>query len=150
MYFLMLPFLVHKIFTFYINGVLNCKSLKRRYVSTTIFIYYQEVSNRQHVSTHQGVIIRSITKRYRIVESCAHIWDPISVYKQTYWWCYTYGIPLVFINRHIGGALAPPICLFVNTSGIPYVCAALYDSVSLCDGPDGSKHVVYLILLDNK
>ena len=25
MYFLMLPFLVHKIFTFYINGVLNCK-----------------------------------------------------------------------------------------------------------------------------
>ena len=24
-YFLMLPFLVHKIFTFYINGVLNCK-----------------------------------------------------------------------------------------------------------------------------
>ena len=56
----------------------------------------------------------------------------------------------MFINRHIGGALAPPICLFVNTSGIPYVCAALYDSVSLCDGPDGSKHVVYLILLDNK
>ena len=25
MYFLMLPFLVHKIFTYYINGVLNCK-----------------------------------------------------------------------------------------------------------------------------
>jgi hypothetical protein len=24
-YFLMLPLLVHKIFTFYINGVLNCK-----------------------------------------------------------------------------------------------------------------------------
>jgi len=24
-YFLILPFLVHKIFTFYINGVLNCK-----------------------------------------------------------------------------------------------------------------------------
>jgi len=24
-YFLMLPFLVHKIFAFYINGVLNCK-----------------------------------------------------------------------------------------------------------------------------
>ena len=24
-YFLTLPFLVHKIFTFYINGVLNCK-----------------------------------------------------------------------------------------------------------------------------
>ena len=24
-YFLMLPYLVHKIFTFYINGVLNCK-----------------------------------------------------------------------------------------------------------------------------
>jgi len=24
-YFLMLPFLVHKIFTLYINGVLNCK-----------------------------------------------------------------------------------------------------------------------------
>jgi len=24
-YFLMLPFLIHKIYTFYINGVLNCK-----------------------------------------------------------------------------------------------------------------------------
>ena len=24
-YFLLLPFLVHKIFTFYVNGVLNCK-----------------------------------------------------------------------------------------------------------------------------
>jgi len=24
-YFLMLPFLVHELFTFYINGVLNCK-----------------------------------------------------------------------------------------------------------------------------
>jgi len=44
-----------------------------------------KVSNRQHVSTHHEVIIRSITERYRIVEGCAHIWDPINVYKWAYW-----------------------------------------------------------------
>ena len=44
-----------------------------------------KVSNRQHVSTHQVVIIRSITERCRIVEGCAHVWDPISVYKRAYW-----------------------------------------------------------------
>ena len=33
------------------------------------------MSNRQHVSTNQVVIIRSITEIYRITEGCAHIWD---------------------------------------------------------------------------
>ena len=37
-----------------------------------------KVSNKQHVSTNQVVIIRSITEIYRIEEGCAHIWDPIS------------------------------------------------------------------------
>ena len=44
-----------------------------------------KVSDRQHVSTHQVVIIRSITESYRIVEGCAHICDPNSVYKRAYW-----------------------------------------------------------------
>ena len=38
-----------------------------------------KVSNRQHVSTNQVVIIRSIKEIYRIAEGCAHIWDPICV-----------------------------------------------------------------------
>ena len=33
-------------------------------------------------------------------------------------------------------SLALPICQLVNTNGIPHVCAAFCDSVSLCDGPD--------------
>ena len=54
-----------------------------------------KVSNRQHVSTHQVVIIRSITERYRIIEGCAHMWDPICVRSLlrfcislwwTWWW----------------------------------------------------------------
>ena len=44
-----------------------------------------KVSNRKHISTNQVVIIRSITESYKIAEGCAHVWDPISVYKWAYW-----------------------------------------------------------------
>jgi hypothetical protein len=48
---------------------------------------------------------------------------------------------LVFklLRRH---SLALPICPFVNTNGIPYVLAAFYDFVSLCDGPDDDHLMV--------
>ena len=53
---------------------------------------------------------------------------------------HTCGIPLVFTSGLIGTfyfySLVLPVSPLVNTNGIPYVCAAFCDSVTLCDGPD--------------
>ena len=57
---------------------------KGRYVSTTDYLITIKVSHRQHASTNQVVIIRSITYSHEITEGCVHIWDPISVYKWVY------------------------------------------------------------------
>ena len=61
-------------------GYIKGNTSAQQYSFSTI-----KVSNRQNVSTNQVVIIRSITERYRVAEGCAHIWDPISVYKWAYW-----------------------------------------------------------------
>ena len=45
---------------------------------------------------------------------------PSQIYIESQKAARTYGIPLVL----------------TNTNGVLYVCAAFYDSVSLCDGPD--------------
>jgi len=78
------------------------------------------VSNRQHVSTNQVVIIRSITESYRIAEGCALLYILLT----TLFYLFTFY------------SLVLPICPLVNTNGIPYVCIAFCDSITLCDGPN--------------
>ena len=72
----------------YDTFVITVIIVQRDATQSSLFIIIK-VSNRQHVSTNQVAIIRSITEIYIIAEGCAHIWDPISVYK---WAC-----PLVLV-----------------------------------------------------
>ena len=64
----------------------------------------------------------------------AHYYFDILPYFTTPYFYVFYSPPylifLLFILLHY------QICPLVNTNGIPYVCAAFCDSVSLCDGPD--------------
>ena len=57
---------------------------KGRYGSTTDYLITIKVSHRQHVSTNQVFIIRSITQSHEITEGC-----------------HKYGIPLVFTSECI-------------------------------------------------
>ena len=61
-YFLMLPFLVHKIFTFYINGLLNCKCPAPGPKSKVLFHFFYA----QHISDINTSIIRSLRLFYCI------------------------------------------------------------------------------------
>ena len=51
--------------------IIGTSIYKNRYVSTTDYLITTKVSHRQHVSTTQVVIIRSITKSHKIAEGCA-------------------------------------------------------------------------------